>query len=89
VSDLVKQLLETLVNILIFAIFGRIIISWLVLAGMRNEFLLRLDQALSIITDPIMRPLRRIIPPLGMIDITPMVALIVLYIIRTVIVTTL
>ena len=38
------------------------------------------------ITDPILQPLRRVIPPLGMIDITPMVALIGLSIIQQVVV---
>jgi len=34
------------------------------------------------ITDPILVPLRRIIPPLGMIDITPIIALILLSVVQ-------
>ena len=33
-------------------------------------------------TDPILEPLRRVIPPLGMIDITPVIALILLQVIE-------
>ena len=32
-------------------------------------------QALAAITDPVLEPLRRVIPPIGMIDITPMIAM--------------
>ena len=80
-----KELLLTLVQILLFAIFGRVIISWLLIAGIRNDFVLRLDYVLSVVTDPIMRPIRRVIPPLGMIDITPMAAIIALIVIREII----
>ena len=78
----VGELFIWFLNLLLFAIFGRVVISWLVIAGMRNQFLYRLDYALSVFTDPIMRPLRRVIPTFGMMDITPMVAIIVLYIVR-------
>ena len=77
-----KEILITLVNLLLFASFGRVIISWLLISGVRNEFVLRLDYALSIFTEPIMRPIRRVIPPIGMIDITPMAAILALIIVR-------
>ena len=82
-TDGLRLLLGSIVQVLLIAIFGRVIISWLLVAGMRNEFILRLDQTLGVVTDPIMRPLRRIIPPFGgMIDITPMVAIIILIIVQ-------
>jgi YggT family protein len=39
---------------------------------------------LNEITEPILAPLRRVVPRIGMIDITPMVAIFVLYIIQQV-----
>jgi YggT family protein len=78
-----RVILGSVVQVILIAIFGRVIISWLLVAGMRNEFILRLDHTLSLVTDPIMRPLRRIIPAFGgMIDITPMVAIIILIIVQ-------
>jgi len=68
---------------MLLAIFGRVIISWLVIAGMRNAFLFRLDLALSTVTAPLMRPIRRIIPTMGMFDFTPMVAISILLVIRS------
>jgi len=89
VNDLFKTLLLALVQVLYYAILARVLISWLVIAGLRNDFLFRLDQVLGTFSDPIMRPLRRIIPPLGMIDITPLVAIILLVVIREAIARTL
>ncbi len=42
-------------------------------------------QLVVAITEPLMAPLRLVIPPLGMFDITPMVALIILGIVQRVI----
>ncbi len=68
-----------LIQLLIYAFIGRAIISWIFMAGVRNEFVVRLDLALRSITEPIIAPLRRFIPPLGMFDITPLVAIILLF----------
>jgi YggT family protein len=51
----------------------RAIISWFALDP-RNPLVEVLDQ----ITEPILSPLRRIVPRIGMIDITPLVAIILL-----------
>ncbi|MFH1928212.1 MAG: YggT family protein [Chloroflexota bacterium] len=59
------------------AILIRVLLSW-IRPNPYNPFV----QAIYQITEPIMGPLRRIIPPLGMIDITPMVALIILQIVQ-------
>ncbi|MBA3441706.1 MAG: YggT family protein [Pyrinomonadaceae bacterium] len=55
-------------------IFIRIIFSW----GMVSEFnpMMRL---LVRATDPLLVPLRRMIPPLGMFDISPIVAFFILW----------
>jgi YggT family protein len=68
-----------LVQFLAFAIFARAILSWFPID--RNGPIV---QALNAITDPVLEPLRRIIPPLGMIDITPMVAMITLFIVASI-----
>jgi YggT family protein len=55
------------------AIFLRAILSWFRLDP-RNP----LVEMLDMITDPILSPLRRIVPRIGMIDITPLVAIVLL-----------
>ncbi len=63
-------------EVLSIAIFVRAIISWFPI-GQGNALVVILNQ----ITDPILLPLRRVIPPIGMMDITPLVAIILLRVI--------
>lgn len=72
------NLLYTIVNmffeIYTFMIFAYILMSWFpqMRESMIGEFLGRF-------VEPFLRPFRSIIPPIGMIDISPIVALFALY----------
>ncbi|MHB8620874.1 MAG: YggT family protein [Chloroflexota bacterium] len=68
-----REFVSILVNVLVFAIFLRAIISWFHLAP-DNPIVLILTQ----VTEPILAPLRRVVPSLGMFDITPWIAMILL-----------
>ena len=81
----ITDILLWVIQLLIYAFIGRAIISWLFMAGVRNEFVTRLNQALGTLTEPLIAPLRRVIPPLGMLDITPLVAIIGLVVLRAII----
>lgn len=67
------ELLAKAIYILMFAIFVQVIASW-VAPGAYNPALSLVDS----ITDPLLKPLRGLLPPLGGLDLTPMVALIAL-----------
>ena len=73
-------IIRIFLQVLSFAIFLRVVLSWFIM-NTRNRFIVSLYQALHLITEPILAPLRRIIPMIGMLDITPIVAIILLYII--------
>lgn len=62
-----------LANVLFWAVLVRAILSWFPIRR-ESQILVILDQ----VTEPVLAPLRRVVPKLGFIDITPMVALIVL-----------
>ena len=66
-----------LVWILIVAIFMRVLLSWIPMSGgsQFNPLVAIVYQ----ITEPILAPLRRIIPRLGIFDLTPTIALFVLF----------
>ena len=64
-----------LCEVLTFAIFIRVILSWFVTRP--NTLTIILDK----ITEPILAPLRRIIPRAGMFDFTPLVAIVLLQLI--------
>lgn len=66
-----------LIWILYIAIFLRAMLSWFPMD--QSNPLVRI---LNDITEPILAPLRRVVPRFGMVDITPMVALLVLFVIQ-------
>lgn len=70
--------LVLLCNILSFAVFLRAILSWFPISP-DNSLVVVLHQ----VTEPIIAPLRRVVPTVGMIDITPLVAMIVLQIVAS------
>jgi len=69
-----------LCRILAFALIIRAILSWFSIS--RYNLLVTL---LNDVTEPILSPLRRIVPRVAMFDITPLVAVAILYIISTII----
>jgi YggT family protein len=71
-------------QVLTFAVFFNAILSWIVMVSPRNRFVISLYQVFRQITDPILAPLRRIIPLIGMMDITPIVAIVILQIVSQV-----
>ena len=44
----------------------------------RNEFAANAVRFLDAVTDPVLKPFRRFIPPLGGVDISPIVAILVI-----------
>ena len=65
--------ISILCEILTIVIIVRVIFSWFTL-DTRNPAYLILYQ----LTEPILAPLRRIVPRLGMFDISPLIAIIIL-----------
>ncbi len=74
-----------LLNILSIVILTQFVLSLLVsfnVVNTYNEFVSGLMRALNIITEPLYRPIRRILPDLGGIDFSPMVLIIVIQILQ-------
>ncbi|KQW81865.1 YggT family protein [Brevundimonas sp. Root1279] len=71
-------LVNTILQLMTWAIILSAIISWLFafdVINHRNRFVNQVASFLDAITGPILAPFRRIIPPLGGIDISPVVAI--------------
>ena len=65
-----------------WALFARVVLSWIAALAPGNPFTSSRNPVTHIIlqiTDPILIPLRRIIPPVGMFDLSPMVAFFLIY----------
>ena len=73
--------LHYLIQAVIWTIIAYVIVSWLVsfdVINMRNRMASQVVHLLERMTNPLLRPLRRVIPPRGGIDISPMIIIIVL-----------
>ena len=79
-------LIDKLLTLLIYAIVVRAILSFVVpMMGPRpHPMLMSITQVINQVTEPLLGPLRRALPTVGMFDFSPMVAIVVLVIIRTV-----
>jgi YggT family protein len=74
-------LVDTILSLMTWAIILSAIFSWLFafdVINRRNRFVAQLADFLDRITTPILAPFRRIIPPLGGIDISPIVVLLLI-----------
>jgi YggT family protein len=84
----VANYVDALIYVYILIIFVYILVNLLFSMGMRTPYSRWSDAILSFLRDvsePYLRIFRRFIPPLGMIDLSPMIAIIVLYIVRAVV----
>jgi len=72
--------LDLFFNLWCLAILARVFFSWFGISPYHPvaRFIFR-------VTEPILAPLRRVIPPIGMVDITPAVAIVALQIVKGVI----
>ena len=81
----IAWLVNNIIGLLIFLIIAQAILSWLVafnVINVRNRFVYQVVQFLDRVTDPLLRPIRRIVPPFGGIDITPVILLLGLQFLR-------
>jgi YggT family protein len=73
----VVELVRTVLYVFIFAILIRVVVSWVTPYGLHQS---PVGSLLISLTDPLLRPARRWIPPLGGLDLSPLVVLVVLQI---------
>jgi YggT family protein len=76
-SGYIETFVNLLFNVLLFAILGRVLISWI--DPMGN---MRITQILREITEPILAPIRSVLPNIGMIDLSPLVAMLLLQLLQ-------
>jgi YggT family protein len=71
-TALVNLVLLTL-RLFTFAIIVRVVLSWIAPAGYNPALAI-----ITTLTEPILRPFRRVIPPLGGLDLSPLFVIIAL-----------
>lgn len=72
---------DGLVSLIQLVLFAWIVVSWLVafdVLNLRNPTVYQISTTLERIVSPMLAPIRRVIPPLGSIDISPIIFLLLL-----------
>lgn len=77
-SGFLVTFVSLLFNVLLFAILARVLISWI--DPMGN---MRVTQILREITEPILAPIRSVLPSIGMIDLSPLVAILLIQLLQS------
>ena len=75
---MILNLFALIIQLLLLAIFVRAILSWFPI-GRDNPVVIIVFQ----ITEPILVPIRRFLPSTGSIDLSPMVAMLLLILLRS------
>jgi YggT family protein len=79
VGEVLYTTVDWLFGILTLLIFARVILSFL--PQYRYS---QIGELVYGLTEPILSPFQRVLPPVGMFDLSPMVAIITLYILRVI-----
>jgi YggT family protein len=78
-------LIDTILALYVWVLIGSAILSWLVafnVVNTRNRAVYVIGDFLYRITEPVLRPIRRVIPNLGGIDVSPIVLILLIFFIR-------
>lgn len=79
-------LIDKVIDIYTWIVIAGAIMSWLVAFGVvnvSNKFIRMVVDVLYRLTEPVLRPIRRILPNLGGVDISPVILLLGLFFIRS------
>lgn len=79
------QTLMILLNVVRWIIIIQVVLSWLVAFNVINtnsDFVRNVLMALDKMTQPLYRPIRRILPDLGALDLSPIVVLLIIIILQ-------
>jgi YggT family protein len=83
--------LNFIINIIWFLVIASAIFSWLYafnVINTRNEAINMIGRSLYQVTEPIYRPIRRILPNMGGLDLSPLVVLVILFFLQQLLNTT-
>ena len=79
------NLVNTVITIYIWLLIAQVVLSWLVafnLINTRNRVVYLIGDFLHRVTDPVLRPIRNLLPNMGGLDISPVILILALYFVR-------
>ncbi len=79
------MLLSQIITLYVWLVIASAVLSWLVafnVVNTNNRFVYAVGDFLHKVTEPVLRPIRSIMPNLGGVDISPIILILGLYFIR-------
>ena len=80
------QVFSAVLNAYVWIIIAGAVLSWLVSFGILNRYnraVTVIIEMITRITEPLLRPIRRVLPNTGMIDFSPLVLILIIFFIQT------
>lgn len=84
-----KPIIDVIDFLLVFYMYiviGAVILSWLIafnVINTRNQVVAMIADFLYRLTEPVFRPIRNVLPNLGGIDFSPLIVLLIIYVLRS------
>ena len=81
----VWQLIDKLIGLYMFIVVVSVVLTWLVqfkVVNTSNQLIYMLGDFLYRVTEPLLKRIRSVIPPIGGIDLSPLILLVVLWFIQ-------
>ncbi|GBD43353.1 hypothetical protein HRbin40_00826 [bacterium HR40] len=79
------RLVDTVVTLYIWLLIASVVLSWLVafnVVNTHNRFVRQLGDFLFRVTEPLLAPIRSVLPAMGGFDISPVILILALYFLR-------
>ena len=89
VIDPIFRIIDIALQMYVYVVIAAAILSWLVafnVVNVRNPIVGQIGDFLYRITEPALRPIRRFLPNLGGIDISPIILVLLLFFIRNLVI---
>lgn len=86
---LIGELLLFLLDVCFWIIIIQVVMSWLItfeVINIRNQQAANLVRLIDRVTSPVYKPLRKVIPPIAGIDITPIIVIFGIYILKSLVI---
>lgn len=81
----IAWIIVEVIDIYVWVVIAAVVVSWLIAFGvinLYNQTARQIVHILEVLTEPFLRRIRRIVPPIGGLDLSPLILILVLYFIR-------
>jgi YggT family protein len=81
----IAWLIVEIIDIYVWVVIAAVVVSWLIAFGvinLYNHLARQIVHILEVLTEPFLRRIRRIVPPVGGLDLSPLILILALYFVR-------